>query len=87
MNAIIGYTGFIGSYLLSKYDNIEIYNSNNILSIIGKKFENIYFCGLYASKWYINKNGDNDKYIIDNYLNIIKQVYYKRIIVISTIDI
>jgi hypothetical protein len=87
MNAIIGYTGFIGSYLLSKLDNIDLYNRSNILNIINKNYNIIYFCGLYASKWYINNNKDYDDYTINQYLNIIKNINFNRFILISTIDV
>lgn len=88
MDAIIGYTGFVGLNLISKVDtNTEYYNSKNIQEITGRTFKTVYCAGLYAEKWKINKNPDEDlKHIrlLQSYLSTIK---CDRFILISTVDV
>ena len=59
--AIIGYSGFVGSYLK---DNMpmpfDIYNSKNITDIQGKDYDIIFVAGLPATKWMINKEPEKD---------------------------
>lgn len=87
MKCIIGYTGFVGSYL--QYNTIfdEKYNSSNISDIRGKSFETIYCCGLPAQKWYINQHPDWDINNISSLMEHLKSVKCSKFILISTIDI
>jgi sugar phosphate isomerase/epimerase len=87
INALIGYTGFVGSNLLKNINCHFLYNSKNIETIQNKNFETIYFCGLPAQKWLINKNPEKDIKNIELIINLLKTVNAKRIILISTIDV
>ena len=87
MDALIGYTGYVGSYLATKLKNADLYNSKNIGDIVGKKYDNIYFAGLPATKWLVNLNPEND---LKNMLDIqylLSTCEIKRFILISTIDV
>ena len=89
--AIIGYTGFIGSYLRTKLEvrenNCDLYNSKNIQTIIGKEYDTVYCCGLPATKWMINKDPVSDLNNILNLQGYLKQAIIKKFILISTIDV
>ena len=50
-NAIIGYTGFVGSNLLKFYKFDYFYNSKNFEDAKNKSFDTIFFCGVPAVKW------------------------------------
>jgi sugar phosphate isomerase/epimerase len=87
MNAIVGYTGFVGSNLLQFYNFDYLYNSKNFYEAKNKEFNNIFFCGIPAVKWYANKNPIEDNNIIENIKKILDTVKVKKIILISTIDV
>lgn len=86
MDALIGYTGFIGNIL--KKDVIgEYYNSKNIKDIQFKNFNTVYCAGVSSTKWFANKNPDIDKSNINNLFDNIKTINCERIILISTIGV
>ena len=87
MNALIGYTGFIGSNLRNQINFDLEYNSSNISKISKKKISHLVCAGLPGTKWYANKNPDEDLKKINllkrnlNYCNVEKITY------LSTIDV
>jgi sugar phosphate isomerase/epimerase len=86
--AIIGYTGFVGSYLRSVFPNSDLYNSKNISEIRGKHYDTIYCAGIPAQKWMANKNPEADFLNINNLRDNIDAVENCwRFILISTIDV
>lgn len=87
MNAIIGWTGFVGSELLPSIENADLYNSSNIESLRGKTYSCIYFSGLPAEKWRINKDPEPDRAIVESIIRILETVCITRFILISTIDV
>ena len=86
MNAIIGYTGFVGSNLIEQMEFDHMYNSKNIEEILNKKYELIVCSGIPSIKWYANKNPNDDLSNIVKLIEILKSVECDRIIHISTID-
>jgi hypothetical protein len=84
---IVGYTGFVGSNLLQFYKFDYFYNSKNFKDIIDKTFDEIYFCGVPAVKWYANKNPDEDLLTINNIIDILKTIKVNKFYLISTIDV
>jgi sugar phosphate isomerase/epimerase len=87
MNALVGWTGFIGLELLSGLDNVERYNSKNIDSMRGKVYDCVYFAGLPAEKWKINKQPDADRQNLQRILDVLKSVTIQRLVLISTVDV
>jgi sugar phosphate isomerase/epimerase len=85
--AIVGYSGFVGSNLLQFYKFDHFYNSTNFNEASNMTFNEIYFCGIPAVKWYANKNPEEDRQIITNIQNILKTIKANKIILISTIDV
>ena len=86
-NALIGYTGFVGSNLREKFLNSILFNSKNIHKIKKKKFNKIIFSGLPAEKWKANKYPNKDLRNIKNIINILKTLKCNLFILISTIDV
>jgi len=86
-NAIIGYTGFVGSNLIrqAKYD--DFYNSQNIESIAGKSFDLLVCTAAPAEKWLANKQPTKDKENLQRLIKYLQQVSAKKVIVISTVDV
>lgn len=87
MKAIVGYTGFVGSNLLQFYTFDNFYNSKNFEEAKGKHFEEIFFCGIPAVKWFANKNPNEDANVIENIKNILNTITCDKFILISTIDV
>ena len=87
MNAIVGYSGFVGSNLLQFYNFDFFYNSKNFIEAKNKTFDTLFFCGIPAVKWKANNNPEQDYKIIENIKSILKTVTINKIILISTIDV
>ncbi|MBS5316737.1 MAG: NAD(P)-dependent oxidoreductase [Clostridiales bacterium] len=86
MNALIGYTGFVGTNLMDKGYN-HLYNSKNIYQIAGNKYDTIVCAGIRAEKFLANKYPEQDLEAIQQLIDILKQVECKKFVLISTIDI
>jgi hypothetical protein len=86
-DAIIGYSGYIGSYLNSKKKVRNLYNSNNIEKIKNKKFKTVYLAAPDSIKYLANKYPEKDKKRIKKLLLKLKNLNCKRIIYFSTIDV
>ena len=86
-NALFGYTGLVGSTILTHYKFNYLYNSKNINDARYKTFDTIFICCIPAVKWIANKFPNKDEEDIDYIKNIIKTITAKHIILISTIDI
>jgi hypothetical protein len=84
---LIGYTGFVGSNLIKQMDFNYIYNSKNIHEIKNMVFDELYFCGLPAEKWKINKDPKSDLKNIIDIIGFLRKIVVKKFILISTIDV
>lgn len=92
MNALVGYTGFVGSniYDASKVNNKKIdvvYNSKNIEDAFGTKPDTLIFAGLRAEKYLANKDPQYDYTLIENAWKNICKINPKKLVLISTIDV
>lgn len=86
-NCLIGYTGFVGSNLLSQGNFNRTFNSKNIESIKGQRFDTVYCAGVYAEKWRANKDPETDIANIRSLLDILGTVRTKKFVLISTVDV
>lgn len=87
INAIIGYTGFVGKNLLKFIKFDYLYNSKNINDIDGLVCDNLYFCALPAQKWYANKYPQKDYDNMKSIMEHLKTITVNKFILISTIDV
>lgn len=87
MNALIGYTGFVGSTLLKQSNFDCLFNSKNIAEIDDKKFDLIVCSAAPAQKWLANKEPENDLKIINGLIEHLKTVKCNTFILISTVDV
>lgn len=87
MDALIGYTGYVGTNLLRQrlFDNL--YNSKNIEDICGQSFELIVCAGIPAAKWVANNDPVSDWQNIQRLIDNLAQVTTANFILISTIDV
>lgn len=86
-NAIIGYSGFVGSNLIQqgKYD--YLYNSKNIESIVKQDFNLLVCAAAPAAKWLANKEPIKDRENIQQLISCLRQVSTQKLILISTVDV
>ncbi|MBI2037827.1 MAG: NAD(P)-dependent oxidoreductase [Candidatus Magasanikbacteria bacterium] len=86
-NALIGYTGFVGGNILDQKSFDFLYNSKNIETIAGKKFDVVVCAGVPAVKWLANKEPENDRAIIKKLTDNLEKIEAKKFILISTVDV
>ena len=87
MNAIIGYTGFVGSNLIEKMKFDYKFNTININDITDHEYDLVICASIPSSKWAANKNPKNDLDNIIELTNALKNVKCDYFILISTIDV
>ena len=85
--ALIGHTGFVGGNLLAAGGFARTYNSQNINSLAGERFDEIVCAGISAVKWLANKEPEADWAGIQHLLDALAQVRTERFVLISTIDV
>jgi hypothetical protein len=85
--ALIGHTGFVGSYLASQatYD-LEISRAN-LSSLHHQHFSRVVCAGLPAAKWLANREPEVDLANMHRLCGALEQVTAEHFILISTIDV
>lgn len=86
-NALIGYSGFVGSSLLKQLKFKSLYRSTNILDIKKKSFELVICAGAPAQKWFANKEPKTDLKKIKSLISNLKSIECKMFVLISTVDV
>lgn len=86
-NALIGFTGFVGSTLLKQHEFQFQYRSTNISDINDKYFDVVVCAGAPAQKWLANKDPKADLDKINRLIVHLKSVKAKTFILISTVDV
>jgi hypothetical protein len=86
-NALIGYTGFIGSNLVNIEKSLDYYNSKNISKIRGKYYDKVYCAGTSSKIWLAKKKPKEDKKKIDNLIENLKRVKANKFFLVSTCEI
>lgn len=86
-DALIGYTGFVGSTLLKQKNFSELYRSTNIADINRKSFDTVICAGAPAVKWLANKQPEQDKQSIQDLISHLSTIKCERFILVSTVDV
>lgn len=86
-DALVGYTGFVGSNLVAEHNFGAVYNSKNIEKAFGSNPDLLVYAGVPAQKFIANQNPDDDYKTILNAIENIKKINPKEIVLISTIDV
>lgn len=87
MDALIGYSGFVGTTLLRQRRFDALYRSTNIDEIVGKTFDSVVCAGAPAQKWLANKDPAGDIKKINNLIEKLKTISCQKFILISTVDV
>lgn len=86
-NAIIGYTGFVGSNINSQARFDDLYNSKNIQDIAGKQYDLVLCAGAPAEKWKINQDPESDTDNLNNLKKALLSAKISKLVLISTVDV
>ena len=87
MNALIGYTGFVGSNLQRAMRFDALYNSRNYQSMTNHSLDLVVCAGLSAAKWLANKDPDDDRAKIGALQDVLATVRARQFVLISTVDV
>lgn len=86
-NALVGYTGFVGSTLLRQARFEAVYRSTTIAKIDEYEFDFVVCAGAPAQKWIANSNPEDDKKNIASLMGHLKTIRCNTFILISTVDV
>lgn len=87
MNALVGYTGFVGSNLYEAGEFDAVYNSKNIQEAFGTEPDLLVYAGLCAEKYLANNAPEKDLEQIRIAEDNISKINPKKLVLISTIDV
>ena len=87
VDALVGYTGFVGSNLLRQRPFDDLYNSKNIEDIAGRQYELLVCSGAPAEKWKANREPEQDLENIKRLLGCLERVSARAVVVVSTVDV
>ncbi len=85
--AIVGYTGFVGSNLCLSHHFDGMFNSKNIQDAYGLKPDLLVYSGVRAEKYLANRDPQRDLEHIEDAFNNICQIAPRQLVLISTIDV
>jgi len=86
-NALIGFSGFVGSTLLKQAHFSEFYRSINIHEIENSEFDVVMCAGAPAQKWIANRDPVDDRKKIESLIDRLRTIKCKTFILISTVDV
>lgn len=86
-NALIGFSGFVGSTLLKQAPFESLYRSTNIGEIDGKSFNTVVCAGAPAQKWIANREPEADLEKIEGLIAHLKSMTCTTFVLISTVDV
>jgi nucleoside-diphosphate-sugar epimerase len=86
-NALIGFSGFVGSTLLRQANFEALYRSTNIHEAKNRRFNMVVCAGAPAQKWIANREPLNDQKKINSLINSLQTVKCEKFILISSVDV
>lgn len=87
MNALVGYTGFVGSNICMHGKIDYLFNSKNISKAYGLRPDLLIYAGLRAEKYLANHVPEKDMDLIIEAEDNIRRIEPKKLVLISTIDV
>lgn len=87
MNAIVGYTGFVGSNLYTPERFQAAYNTKNIGRAYGTEPDLLVYSGVRAEKYLANRDPERDLENIRQAEDNIRKINPKSLVLVSTVDV
>lgn len=84
---LIGYTGFVGSNVIDKFNFTNVFNSKNVQDAYGLNPDVLVYAGVRAEKFLANQFPNKDLENIEEAFENIRKINPKQLVLISTIDI
>jgi hypothetical protein len=85
MDALVGYTGFVGSNIADKHRFDRLYNSKNISEAFGTRPDLLVYSGIPAEMFLANSNPSADLVVCENAADNIRKIAPKRLTLVSSI--
>lgn len=86
-NALIGYSGFVGSTLLKQARFDGLFRSTNIAEIEDQQFDMVVCAGAPAMKWMANREPEADLATIERLIAHLKTIRCNTFVLVSTVDV
>ncbi len=86
-DALIGYTGFVGSTLLAQHPFDEQFRSHNAGDMEGRHFRIVICAGAPGQKWLANRDPAADRGSIERLMRNLSRILCDRFVLISTVDV
>jgi hypothetical protein len=86
-DALIGYTGFVGSCLDRSHAFGDRFNSKNFREMSGRRYDLLVCAGVSAAKWIANREPEEDRRQIAALTAVLDTVSAREFVLISTIDV
>lgn len=86
-DALIGYTGFVGTTLLRQRPFQHLFRSTNIGEVRGRRFDLVVCAGAPAQKWIANRDPKGDEANILRLIDHLDTMNCGRFVLISTVDV
>ena len=86
-DALVGYSGFVGSNLRMQHTFSAAYNSSNIEAAFGTTPDLLVYAGVRAEMFLANQDPNADYQMIWNAIENIRKIAPKRLVLISTIAV
>lgn len=87
MNALVGYTGFVGSNLVTDGSFDHLYNTKNIQESYGTKPDLLVYAGVRSEMFLANTFPEKDFAIVQDAFENIKKIQARQLVLISTISV
>lgn len=87
MISLVGYSGFVGTNLSSKFSFDKLYNSKNIRASYGTKPDLLVYSGVRSEMFTANNNPTEDLLAIENAFYNMKKIMPKKVVLISTVSV
>lgn len=86
-SCLIGHTGFVGTNLKNNMIFNDLYNTTNISKIKNQNYDFCVIAAPSAVKWKANKEPAHDLKIISSLIETLYQACFKKVVLISTVDV
>lgn len=87
MDALFGYSGFVGSTLLRQRSFDHRYRSSDIAESRGREFDLAVCAAAPAQKWLANREPAADARAIDGLIEHLRGIRARRFVLVSTVDV
>ena len=86
-DALIGFTGYVGSTLVRQRQFEARFNSANIAQVEGRSFDIVVCAGAAAQKWVANRDPESDREKIATLIRHLETIKCKTFVLVSTVDV